>query len=385
MSFASVLKTANVILSGVTTAVAVVVMAFSGYMIYENGYLQHRAYGMQYIDYKPVDQGSTISIDKLMEELPNSVGWITMTDTHIDYPVMQAEDDLYYVNRDPYGNPSLSGSIYLQAKNKSDFSDSYNLLYGHHMDNGAMFGDLTQYADPEFFSSHLYGKLVTLQEEYVVEVISLVSTDAYEQALYGITSLDWDGYTKTILNNENIEVVRVNPAITSADKFLVLSTCATIATDGRVLLICRLVPTGKTVEPTPEPTPTPAGKAPIVKTGDLGRGASWALLNLCCMILTIIAVLPYVLEMGDKENKETKRKTMRNYIGPFANVALAILALYLFFTYENMHLPMTMRDKYTPLMLFILGAALVFEEICSRRKKDREKEIEEIEDIDSEG
>lgn len=382
MSFASVLKVANTVLSTVTTAVAVAVMAFSGYMIYENAYVQNRAYAAQYIDYKPVTQGNVISIEAPLENIPDFVGWVTMDDTHIDYPVVQGEDDLYYVNRDVYKNPSLSGSIYLQAKNKSDFSDTYNLLYGHHMDNGAMFGDLTMYLNKEFFDSHLTGTLVTTKEEYTLDVVSSIRTDAYEPAVYDRTSMDWDGYVKTILNNDNIEVVNTNPAITSADKFLVLSTCEGVSTDGRILLICRMVKTEKSVEPTPDPsvvTPTP--RAPIVKTGDPRyESASWAFLNLCCLILTLIAVLPYIFNIGNKEDEETRN---RNYFGPIINVILAIVALVIFMTYENMKLPMAMRDRYTPWMLIILALALVCEEICTRKKKVKAEEEDGKEDINA--
>jgi len=389
MAFASVLKIANSILSGVATITAVSVMAFSGYMLYEENYVQNKAYGMQSMDYKPVVTEDTISVDELMANIPDARGWITMDGTHIDYPVVQGPDDLYYVNRDEYRNPSLTGAIYLQAKNQPDFSDSYNLLYGHHMDNGAMFGDLTEYIDEGFFNSHLTGTLVTLKESYQIDVVSLVRTDAYEKDLYDRTSLDWAEYESSILKNDNIEVIRTNPAINSAEKFLVLSTCEGVSTDGRILLICRLVTTGKQVEPTPTPppdqTPTPTpkvsdGRGAIVKTGDpRNDGMGWALLNLCCLILTVTTMLPYIFELGGKDKKQI---TIKNYIGPFANVILAIMAVYIFVTYENMKLPMIMKDRYTPWMLIILGVALVSEEICSRRKKKDKKEEAAKEEAD---
>ena len=137
MAFASVLKIANTILSSVATATAVSVMAFSGYMLYENQYVQNRAYGSSMIQYKPQVQGDVVSIDALLANIPDAAGWITIDDTHIDYPIVQGLDDVYYANHDVYQAASLTGSIYIQAKNSNDFSDSYTLLYGHHMDNGS--------------------------------------------------------------------------------------------------------------------------------------------------------------------------------------------------------------------------------------------------------
>ena len=49
-------------------------------------------------------------------------GWITIDDTHIDYPVVQGKDDMEYINKDVYGEFSLSGSIFLSCMNKKDFS-----------------------------------------------------------------------------------------------------------------------------------------------------------------------------------------------------------------------------------------------------------------------
>ena len=360
------------------TITSVSIMAFSGYMIYENAYLQHRAFSSASIQYKPDLQEETVSIDELMSNIPDAVGWITMDETHIDYPVVHGKDDLFYASRDIYQQPSLTGAIYLQAKNAGDFAESYNLLYGHHMDNGAMFGDLTKYLDPGFFNSHLTGTLVTSKEVFDIEVISVIETDAYEDATYGITSMDWNGYTANILNNSNITVVNTNSAVTSADKFLVLSTCEGAATDGRILLICKLKETQKTVDPvvTQAPDQDDAGRV-IVKTGDPGRYGGWALLNLCCLLLTVMTVIPYLLDMSDKK----KEKTIRNYAGPLINIVLAIAALVLFITHENMKQPMIMKDKYTPWMLIILGIALVAEELFSRRKKDDEEEGEETADV----
>ncbi len=378
MAFSKTLKIANKVLSAVATITSVSIMAFSGYMIYENAYLQHRAFSSASIQYKPDLQEETVSIDELMSNIPDAVGWITMDETHIDYPVVHGKDDLFYASRDIYQQPSLTGAIYLQAKNAGDFAESYNLLYGHHMDNGAMFGDLTKYLDPGFFNSHLTGTLVTSKEVFDVEVISVIETDAYEDATYGITSMDWNGYTENILNNSNITVVHTNSAVTSADKFLVLSTCEGAATDGRILLICKLKETQKTVDPvvTQAPDQDDAGRV-IVKTGDPGRYGGWALLNLCCLLLTVMTVIPYLLDMSDKK----KEKTIRNYAGPLINIVLAIAALVLFITHENMKQPMIMKDKYTPWMLIILGIALVAEELFSRRKKDDEEEGEETADV----
>lgn len=55
-----------------------------------------------------------------------------------------------YINKDVYGNFALSGSIFLSSANQPDFTDPYNLIYGHHMSNGAMFGDVVEFTDEAY-------------------------------------------------------------------------------------------------------------------------------------------------------------------------------------------------------------------------------------------
>jgi sortase B len=382
MAFASALKIANTLVSAVATVTSVSIMAFSGYMIYENQYVQNRAYGSRSIEYKPEVKEDSVSINGLLENIPDANGWITMDDTHIDYPVVQGDDDVYYASHDEYKDPSLTGAIYLQAKNLSDYSESYSLLYGHHMDNGAMFGDLSKYIEEDYFKEHLTGTLVTKDGAYDIEVVSLLETDAYEKDIYDRTSLTWEEYQNQIKNNGNIKVINENPNVTDADKFIVLSTCEGNATDGRLVLICKITESGKNVEPTPspkpdEPTPTPAPDddkdnkgAVIVKTGDPYDGSGWSILNLCCLLLTITTIMPYISDWAAK--KEERKRTLREFAGPLGNIILAVIAIMIFITYENMKLPMIIMDKYTPWMLIILGMALVTEELCSGKKKKEE-------------
>ena len=404
MTFAKILKFANTIVSAVATVISMSIMAFAGYMIYENTSIQQTAYGTQNLQYKPQEDGDCVSVDDLLANITDAVGWITMDDTHIDYPVVQGTDDLFYASHDVNKDQSLTGAIYMQAKNKGDFSQSYNLLYGHHMDNGAMFGDLTNYLKSDYFNSHLTGKLTTPSKVYDITVISVVKTDAYEDSVYGITSLDWDGYQNNILGNDNIQVVNTNPKVKDADKFLVLSTCEGGATNGRVLLICKITPAKQHVEPdvptptpttppsptsaggatpvpthsdpTSTPTPTPRGGA-VPRTGDKSPyGTGWSLLNLCCLILTVLAVMPYILN-SSADRKRSAGKTARDYVGPVTNIALAVMAVIIFLMFENMRLPMIFNDKYTPLMMVILGIAVISEEIASRRMKKNKKELGE--------
>ena len=81
---------------------------------------------------------------------PDVCGWIVMDHTGIDYPIVQGEDNFEYLDKDPLGNPEISGSIFLDWQNNRKFTDPYMVLMGHHMQAGKMFGDLDKYSDETF-------------------------------------------------------------------------------------------------------------------------------------------------------------------------------------------------------------------------------------------
>ncbi len=120
---------------------------FSAYVVYDSLYTQESAFSAwDLLKYKPdivTDGADPLSgQDKLSSINEDYQAWLTLYETNVDYPVMQGADDLYYASHDIYGETSLTGSIYLDADNTPDLSDAYNLIYGHHMANGAMFGGL---------------------------------------------------------------------------------------------------------------------------------------------------------------------------------------------------------------------------------------------------
>ena len=117
----------------------VVGIIISVYGFYDVWYVyQHIGDSRQY-DFTPDSPAYELSNLPITQEM---VGWIHFGDTGINFPVMQGESNLTFLNRDPYGNFSLSGSIFLDSRNSPDFTDGYSLLYGHHMEYGRMFGAL---------------------------------------------------------------------------------------------------------------------------------------------------------------------------------------------------------------------------------------------------
>ena len=149
------------------------------YSFIDNAYLFNAATDKSVLYYKP-ELNEPITEDRLITE--NQVGWIHIEGTKVDFPVLQGKDNVEYLNKDPYGEFSFSGSIFLDSRNSADFSDDYSVIYGHHMSGGHMFGCLDSFLDEEYFKGHRFGTLATKDRVYDIELFAVekcLASDPY--------------------------------------------------------------------------------------------------------------------------------------------------------------------------------------------------------------
>ena len=90
----------------------------------------------------------------LRQTNPDVLGWITIPDTVISYPLMKAADNQEYLYQTWDGKYSKYGSIFLECRNSHDLSDFNTLIYGHNMLTDDMFGTLLDYGQQSHFESH---------------------------------------------------------------------------------------------------------------------------------------------------------------------------------------------------------------------------------------
>lgn len=116
---------------------------------------------------------SPIDFEALREINPDTVGWIKIPDTNVDYPIVWKEgDNDTYLHTDFEGNSSQAGAIYLDMDSTPDFSGRNNILYGHHMKNGTMFKDVVKYKDKEYFEAHPYFEIYTPERTIHLKAVS---------------------------------------------------------------------------------------------------------------------------------------------------------------------------------------------------------------------
>lgn len=210
-----------------------VLLVFSGYCLWDSATVAYGALVTPQLRRAKPEPGSP-TLAELQAQNPDVCGWLTLDGTHIDYPVVQGADDLEYVNKAADGSFALSGAVFLSAANRADFSDAYNLLYGHHMENGAMFGDLTQFSESEYFADHTAGTLYAEGTTYELQVFACVLTDAYDPVIYTPST---DPAALAAYIRAHAVQYREPPADCRVAAF---STCDDSRTNGRVAVFAAL-------------------------------------------------------------------------------------------------------------------------------------------------
>ena len=237
----------NSVLSFFSGLLAAFLILYSGYVLYDTFYTQDQAFtsAAELLEFKPeiigdgaVPKSGGDSLAKINEDYR---AWLTIYDSRIDYPVLQSFDDVYYATHDVYDNASLTGSIYMAAANSPDMSDVYNIIYGHHMENGAMFGALDNFRDKDYFDNHKTGILVSGNGVYDLYVFAVIDTDAYDSDIYppapGNTNV------KSLVEYIKKNAIQLDEASADqAEQVVALSTCADADSYGRLVVFARMVP-----------------------------------------------------------------------------------------------------------------------------------------------
>ncbi|WP_026508908.1 class B sortase [Butyrivibrio sp. MC2013] len=236
-----VARIGNFILSIVAGVLILSMSSYAAFSLWSNYITDHRAFGTGMLEFKP-DGKDSLSFKELQAINPDCKAWITIDDTNIDYPVMQGEFDYEYLNKDAFGEYVLSGSIFMSTTNDEYFTDPYTLIYGHHMDNGAMFGDIDKFLVKSFFDSHKTGTLYLADESYELEVFASVSTDAYDPLFYSQASQHTRDLPALAGKMLDAAVCSENVDIAPDDRIIALSTCADAVTNGRYILLCKIKP-----------------------------------------------------------------------------------------------------------------------------------------------
>jgi sortase B len=184
-----------------------------------------------------------ISVDlaAVKSRYPNAVGWLYCPDTVLHYPIMQADDNQFYVDRLPNGVKNANGSLFLDCRNDSALSDWNQIIYGHNMINRSMFGTLMDYRKAEYFQEHPFMFYFTDNQIYRLEIFSGVHTIATSLFYQIPTTQEQKEAFLSAAKSHSVFASEVSVSV--EDRIMVLSTCSgRVNEDKRFVVIAKLVP-----------------------------------------------------------------------------------------------------------------------------------------------
>jgi len=176
----------------------------------------------------------------------DTIAWLIVEGTHIDYPIMSAPDRKeYYLRKDFYRNYSISGTPFMDER--CTLSSQQMILYGHNMKSGTMFADLVKYKDAAYAEEHSTVYLITEEKLRQYEVVAAFETIGRDEgtALFWykdteFTETSFSEFSRLLGQYSLLELPQDDP-LTCDDHFLTLATCAYHTTDGRFVIVAREV------------------------------------------------------------------------------------------------------------------------------------------------
>ena len=296
-----IIRGINIIVDLVVLCVILVLAFFGIYNIWDNYQIYQQASSNRFEVYQPIsyDADSSKSIDErflaLQKKNPDIIGWIHVFDTHINYPMLQGKTNQTYINLDPLRKFSLSGSIFLDSYTSKDFSEFSNVIYGHHMDQEKMFGDLDHYAKESYAKDHAKGNLYYEGAFHGFDVVSFVETNAYDSVIYSHYRSDSPNKQKLIdyIHEKGQYQLR---EISTNDKLALFSTCAD-GTDNRYIVVVKI---------NDKAYPEPKREVYQEESISLQKRTIWISILLIFLVVMVILLSYYLY----RKRKKLKRKAI---------------------------------------------------------------------------
>ena len=259
----NLLRFLNRLLDIVVGLALVVALAYAGYALWDNWQIVQSA-NNPLSDMAPEnteaareeqEEEEETELGKLFRQLkdinPDIGAWITMPGTQISHAVVRGSNNIEYISKDIYGNFAVVGSVFLDSRNAADYSDTYNLLYGHNMSEHRMFSDVNLYKEEQFFNENQKGYIYFPTGAHWLQSVAIILTDAADSRIMNPRS--WKDLPADIM----LEAVRKNALFVSdagmealnakleageEPRFVALSTCSTEFTDARTILLTLMDP-----------------------------------------------------------------------------------------------------------------------------------------------
>ena len=152
------------------------------------------------------------------------IGWIQILDSPVDYPLLDAADNQYYLNHTYDRQWSSYGSIFLEPRNQPDLKEKHLVIYGHNMVNESMFGSLLQYKSQEYADSHPTITICMPDKDLTYGVFSAYTAHV-DSSAYWMSFADEAAFAEMAKDMKENSVIQSDITPEAGDQILTLSTC----------------------------------------------------------------------------------------------------------------------------------------------------------------
>ncbi len=185
---------------------------------------------------------------KLINMNKKLIGWLKIDDTNIDYPVVQASDNVYYLNHNINQEEDRNGTLFLDASCDVINGSTNYIIYGHDMKSGNMFGKLDKYKKESYYEDHKYITFDTIYEKATYEVMYAFESRVYKQEDVDFKYYQFiDAYSEVEFNSYMKEMASwslYDTGVTAqyGDQLLTLSTCdKSVTANGRFVVVAKRI------------------------------------------------------------------------------------------------------------------------------------------------
>ncbi|MBQ9155295.1 MAG: class B sortase [Eubacterium sp.] len=254
------MRTRKVILR-ILLLIAIAAMGFSlwklwsYYKVYHNGKKEYEDL-TQFVDENPQAEEETtaaegkkkdicpikVDFDELKKVNPDVIGWLHIPDTGINYPIVQGQDNSYYLHRTFKKESSYVGAIFMDVNCKPDFTSFNSIIYGHNLKNGEMFGHLKGLYDLNYNSKADYKKhskiwVVTPKEnrEYDIFAAREINVDK-DMDVYYVEFASKEEYKTYLASQVEKSQYKTKAPVSEDRSMITLSTCTSTTETGRFIV-----------------------------------------------------------------------------------------------------------------------------------------------------
>lgn len=173
------------------------------------------------------ENGYTVDFNKLKEQNNETIAWLKINNTNVEYPVVKGTNNSFYLNHSFDKSKNSAGWIFADYKNKFDNTDKNIVIYGHNMKDGSMFGSMLNILDAKWYENeeNINITLYTENEKCIYKVFSIYKIE--NEDYYIKTEFKNDNeFEEFVKNLKKRSIKDFNVDISKDDNILTLSTCA---------------------------------------------------------------------------------------------------------------------------------------------------------------